>query len=265
MSRPESKDTDKKNKSGIAYAEIIRERRKAKGLNQEELGAMVSVRKNAVGAWESGRSRPDLSSVPVICEALGVSLEEFFGVRKEKKNGKEETGEFLARFKALTDYHQEIVLREMDILLEAQKASQIPKRKMIRIYRNDLSACAGPSYSIGETQGEQVWIEENPLTVQADEVIRVSGDSMEPRFHDGDQVLVKHHVSLHPGEIGIFTNGDSGYIKEYQRDGLHSLNPAYSTMVFSEEDEVRCIGKVIGIADEKMFARRDEYGLLQMD
>ena len=58
MSRPEQKDTGRINASGVAYAEIIRERRKAKGLNQEELGAMVSVRKNAVGAWESGRSNP---------------------------------------------------------------------------------------------------------------------------------------------------------------------------------------------------------------
>ena len=93
MSRPEQKDTGRINASGVAYAEIIREKRKAKGLNQEELGAMVSVRKNAVGAWESGRSRPDLNSVPVICEALGVSLEEFFGTRK----GKESENEYESR------------------------------------------------------------------------------------------------------------------------------------------------------------------------
>ena len=265
MSRPEPKDTGRINASGVAYAEIIRERRKAKGLNQEELGAMVSVRKNAVGAWESGRSRPDLNSVPVICEALGVSLEEFFGTRKGKESENESTGEFLSRFNALTDYHRQIVLREMDVLLEVQKASAPKQRKLIQIYRNDLSACAGPSYSIGETQGDQVWIEETPLTIQADEIIRVSGDSMEPRFHDGDQVLVKHHTSLRPGEIGIFTNGDSGYIKEYQRDGLHSLNPAYPTMVFTEGDEVRCIGKVIGVAQKELFAREDEYAMLNQD
>ena len=265
MSRPEPKDIGRKNASGVAYAEIIRERRKAKGMNQEELGALVSVRKNAVGAWESGRSRPDLSSVPVICEALGVSLDEFFGIRKEKESENETPGEFLSRFNALTDYHRQIVLREMDVLLEIQKASAPQKRKLIRIYRNDLSVCAGPSYSIGETQGEQVWIEETPLTIQADEIICVSGDSMEPRFHDGDQVLVKHHASLCPGEIGIFTNGDSGYIKEYQRDGLHSLNPAYPTMFFSEGDEVRCIGKVIGVAQKELFAREDEYATLNQD
>ena len=81
---------------------------------------------------------------------------------------------------------------------------------------------------------------------------------MEPEFHDGDQVLVRHGASIRPGEIGIFTNGDAGYIKVYQRDGLHSLNPAYPTMTFHEGDEVRCVGKVLGIAEKELFARENE-------
>ena len=64
------------NAAGIAYGELIRRQRKEKKMNQEELGALVKVGKNAVGAWEAGRSRPDVGSVPVICEALGLSLEE---------------------------------------------------------------------------------------------------------------------------------------------------------------------------------------------
>ena len=47
------------NAAGIAYGELIRRQRKAKHMNQEELGALVRVGKNAVGAWEAGRSRPD--------------------------------------------------------------------------------------------------------------------------------------------------------------------------------------------------------------
>ena len=257
MSKPEQKETALLNAAGISYAEIIRSRRREKGLSQEELGARVSVRKNAVGAWESGRSRPDLSSVPVICEMLDLSLEEFFGVPAMNESG-DVPEEFASRYAALTDYHRQIVLKQMDTLLEMQRPAVIRKRKLIRLFRNDLSACAGPSYAIGETTGEKVWIEETPLTAQADELIRVSGDSMEPEFHDGDEVLIRHCSSVRPGEIGIFTNGDAGYIKVYQRDGLHSLNPAYPTMLFSEGDEVRCVGKVLGIAGRELFARSDE-------
>ena len=258
MSRPEQKDTAMVNSSGVSYAEIIRTRRKEKGMNQEELGSMVHVGKNAVGAWESGRSRPDLNSVPVICEALGISLEDFYGIRRQISKKTNVPDEFISRYEALTDYHRQIVLHEMDALLKLQKTTIKEPRQLIRIYRNDLSACAGPSFSIGESSGEPVWIEKTPVTVLADEIIRVSGDSMEPEFHDGDQVLVQHGASVRPGEIGIFTNGDAGYIKVYQRDGLHSLNPAYPTIHFTEGDEVRCIGKVLGTAEYDLFAREDE-------
>ena len=257
MSKPEMKETGMLNAAGVPYAEIIRTRRREKGLSQEELGSRVSVRKNAVGAWESGRSRPDLSSVPVICETLGLSLEQFFGI-PEMKEEADVPAEFAERYSVLTDYHRQIVLKQMDTLLEMQKPAVIAKRKLIRLFRNELSACAGPSFMIGETTGEEVWIEETPMTAQADEIIRVSGNSMEPQFHDGDEVLVRHGASLRPGEIGIFTNGDAGYIKVYQRDGLHSLNPAYPTMSFGDGDEVRCIGKVLGIAGKELFARREE-------
>ena len=258
MSRQDQKETGLVNAAGVPYAGIIRSRRRERNMNQEELGVLAHVGKNAVGAWESGRSRPDLNSVPIICEALGLSLDEFYGIRGNEKKEEKIPEEFASRYAALTPYHRKIVLHEMDALLEMQRAAAKPKRKMIRLFCNDLSACAGPSLTIGETEGEEVWMEETPLTARADELIRVSGDSMEPAFHDGDRVLVQHAASIRPGEIGIFTNGDAGYIKVYRQDGLHSLNPAYATIVFSEEDEVRCVGRVLGIAEKELFARDDE-------
>ena len=76
---------------------------------------------------------------------------------------------------------------------------------------------------------------------------------MEPAYHDGDQVLVRHMSSVRPGEIGIFTNGNAGYMKKFGKEGLHSLNPAYPVMRFTENDDVRCIGKVIGIVRKHMI------------
>ena len=94
------------NAAGVPYAEMIRTRRREKGMSQEELGALARVGKNAVGAWEAGRSRPDLSSVPVICETLGIPIHEFFGIpeaactRQEKQNTDDAVRPFTARFSA---------------------------------------------------------------------------------------------------------------------------------------------------------------------
>lgn len=260
MARTERKDAGAAvNEAGVSYGELIRRFRREKGMSQEELGACVHVGKNAVGAWEAGRSRPDLSSVPVICEALGISVPAFFGLAESPNDISEprenEAIPFLERFQQLNSYHRQVILREMDVLVEMQKAQEAsPVRKLVTVYRSDLAACAGPSFQIGEAAGEPVWLYADTMTEHADEIISVSGDSMEPAFHDGDQVLVRHTTALRPGEIGIFTNGDAGYIKEYQKEGLRSLNPAYPMMRFHEGDEVRCIGKVIGKLTDDMTA-----------
>ena len=254
------------NAAGVAYGELIRRQRKAKHMNQEELGALVRVGKNAVGAWEAGRSRPDVGSVPVICEALDLSLEEFFGIMDEEQRRLERKGHIspeerttlLQRYGELNSYNRQVVLRQMDMLREMQTETENP-RKIIRLFRNELAVSAGPGETLEAARGEEVFLFADAMTEAADEIIRVNGDSMEPTYHDGELVLVSHAASVRPGEIGVFICGDTGYIKEYREDGLHSHNPAYNTITFTEGDAVRCIGRVLGKVDVNAWADQEEY------
>ncbi len=248
------------NAAGIAYGELIRRQRKEKKMNQEELGALVKVGKNAVGAWEAGRSRPDVGSVPVICEALGLSLEEFFGFPdKSGESGEysgisgEERADLLRRYGVLNPYNRQVIMRQMDMLHQMQEDTRKP-RKIIRLFRNELAASAGPGETLEATRGEEVFLFADQATETADEIIRVNGNSMEPTFMDGDLVLVKHTSRVRPGEIGVFICGDTGYIKEYREDGLHSHNPAYAPLVFSENEPVHCVGRVLGRVREDAWA-----------
>ena len=249
------------NAAGIAYGELIRRQRKAKKMNQEELGALVRVGKNAVGAWEAGRSRPDVGSVPVICEALDLSLEEFFGMPEKTEAipeitgmiSREEKSALLRRYGNLNRYNRQVIMRQMTVLQEMQGDVQEP-RKVIRLFRSELAASAGPGEVLDAARGEEVYVFASPITEAADEIIRVNGDSMEPTYHDGEQVLVKHSASVRPGEIGVFICGDTGYIKEYREDGLHSHNPAYAVITFDENDAVKCVGKVLGKVNDEDWA-----------
>jgi phage repressor protein C with HTH and peptisase S24 domain len=240
------------NAAGVAYGDLIRRQRRYKKMSQEELGTLVRVGKNAVGAWEAGRSRPDVASVPIICKALDLSLEEFFGLEettisvsvKEKLDEKEGT-ELIRRYASLNEYNRQVVMREMEMLYGMQGEMNKPARKVIRLFLNDLAASAGHGETLDAARGEEVFLYAGPDTRQADEIIRVNGDSMEPTYRNDDLVLVRHTSSLRQGEIGIFVTGDTGYIKEYRKDGLYSHNPAYAPIFFSEGTEVRCIGRVI--------------------
>lgn len=241
------------NEAGIPFGELIRKFRKRKGLSQEQLGALAGVKKNAVGAWEAGRSRPDVASVPILCRALGIPLSQFFGTKEEKN-----ASYLYERFIRLTPSQREAILRQMDRLYELQHQESRKPRELIKLYQNDISAAAGPVSYLDEHHGEMVYLISDEITRYSDEIIRVSGDSMEPSFMDGDWVLVQHTARIQEGEIGIFVNGQSGYIKEYRKDGLYSHNPRYTPIRFSEEDSVRCIGKVLGLLRPEQRATSED-------
>ena len=76
------------NAAGKAYGDILREYRKKKGMSQEQVGLIAGVKKNAVGAWEAGRSRPDVASIPALCKALELPLNVFFGLSDENREGR---------------------------------------------------------------------------------------------------------------------------------------------------------------------------------
>ena len=240
------------NAAGVAYGDLIRRQRRHKKMSQEELGTLVRVGKNAVGAWEAGRSRPDVASVPIICKALDLSMEEFFGLEEsavsvsvKEKLDEKEGAELIRRYTALNQYNRQVIMREMEMLYGMQGEMNNPVRKVVRLYMNDLAVSAGPGETLDAARGEEVFLYAQPDTKAADEIIRINGDSMEPTYQNGDHVLVRHTSTLRQGEIGIFVIGDTGYIKEYHKDGLYSHNPAYAPIFFSEGTEVRCIGRVI--------------------
>ena len=57
-----------------------------------------------------------------------------------------------------------------------------------------------------------------------------------------------------PGDVGAFMIDNETYIKEYQPDGLHSLNPKYDVMRFSDEESVYLIGRVMGVLSPESIA-----------
>ena len=54
--------------------------RRAKGWTQEELGQRLGVTNQAVSKWESQTSMPDISLLPSLTRALGISFEALYGM-----------------------------------------------------------------------------------------------------------------------------------------------------------------------------------------
>ena len=84
---------------------------------------------------------------------------------------------------------------------------------------------------------------------KADFGVHVSGDSMEPRFHDGDLIWIEQAEQLEDGEIGIFYFDGSAYVKKLQNNRrgayLVSLNKAYEPMPITESSSFKIFGRVL--------------------
>ena len=92
-------------------------------------------------------------------------------------------------------------------MYEKQTAKIIPFRS-IDIFENAVSAGTGNFLVDGPK--ETVRIDESILPEDTTFGVRISGDSMEPEFHDGQIAWVLQQESVANGEIGIFAlNGAS--------------------------------------------------------
>lgn len=90
---------------------------------------------------------------------------------------------------------------------------------------------------------------ENEINKNADYVIGVNGDSMDPEYSDGDIVYVQKTDHIETGDIGIFQKGNNIYIKKAGENGLISLNPNYPPLT-ADGDRIIVLGKVLGKAEE---------------
>ena len=98
-------------------------------------------------------------------------------------------------------------------MYEKQTAKIIPFRS-IDIFENAVSAGTGNFLVDGPK--ETVCIDESILPEDTTFGVRISGDSMEPEFHDGQIAWILQQESVANGEIGIFALNGEAYIKKLQ-------------------------------------------------
>ncbi|GEM_PF-6107731 len=77
--------------------ENIRLLRKKKGFSQEKLARAINVSPNTISKWETGKSIPDASLLPVLAEALETTIQGLYGEEGSKDDGGFEHRAFLKR------------------------------------------------------------------------------------------------------------------------------------------------------------------------
>ncbi|MBR7174450.1 MAG: LexA family transcriptional regulator [Clostridia bacterium] len=241
---------DKERRSHVG--QIIRKYRTDAGMDQAVLASRLGFTKTAVGNWELGLTRPDIDTIPRLCEVLRIPVTELLGIPQETALPFDDRC-VLDTYHQLDRFNRRTVTQMMDRLLFQQDTRE--KERLRGTYRGlclyEEAAAAGigalmPDYAESKT----IFAPKAKIPGGADCVIHVNGTSMEPTFPNGSYVYVNSEQEVSPGQIGIFIVNSEAFIKEYQPEGLVSHNKRYKTIRIGEETEVRCCGRVTGIVED---------------
>lgn len=180
--------------------------------------------------WKKGTTLPNALQLIGICNVLKINnINQKLSIEtcqrivdaKDKKSN-------IISLSAVTDREDKISHRQLPVVL--QKAS------------------AGYGQYIDEADIEMIYVRES-VPQNAEFGIHVSGDSMEPKFHNGDLVWVEKKDTLNSGEIGVFYLDGNIYIKrlEYGNTApcLKSLNRKYKPIPIKETSVFTVWGKVL--------------------
>lgn len=211
-----------------------------------DLAEAVGVSKSAVSHWLAGDNSPNIEVLAKICQVYGVKMSEMLNDRTELSPAEKQ---HIKKYRSLDLYGQKAVDNLMDIELE-RCSLVVGMPHMISLPMVELKASAGTGQWLGDDEyTTRVDVLDTPEARRANVVIEVSGDSMEPRYHDGDKVLVKLQPTVEQNEIGIFIVDNCGYIKKLGVNELISVNKEYDNIPLNEYNDVTCVGKVVGIAE----------------
>ena len=228
----------------------IKLHRKRNGWSQVELAKILGVGKSTIANYEKGYRSPRQNTIFQLADVFNVSVDDLFpAINAETPS----TPPVQAIYDQLTPPRQAKALTylEKQLLEQNEEETKINEvSEVIQLYSYnyyDHPASAGTGQYLNDVRVEQI---ELPIDVDADFVIPIKGDSMEPDYHDGDLVFIQTSVDLNNGVIGVFNYNGEAYIKQLVIDTeqayLHSLNPKYKDMPITPETDFRIIGEVVG-------------------
>lgn len=239
--------------------------RKEKKITLDELAEKSGVPKSTINKIIAGISKsPSLENVRAIAAVLGKTLDDFCDTPPVRVGVTNDEMEIVKKFRTLDAYGKETVSIILDreyvragAAISQQKPAPAAKAQRatltIDYYRLPVSAGTG-TVDPGDGYHDTLEVLANRYTVASDYVVRVQGDSMKPRFLDGDLLLVHKTDVVDFGEVGVFSVDGKSFIKQAGCGELISLNREYPPIPLTSA-AVYPQGRIIGVLDHAWIVR----------
>ena len=263
------------------YIDRIKKRKAEKKLTNETLAERSGIPLGTLSKFLAVMNdSPKLSNVIAICNALDCSVEYIVTGTPENTNNYTLTQEEISlveSYRSLDRWGQELArtvigAEQARVSAAGEEAVAVPEQKAEKTARvlrplaspvgryagervgsgkrpialYELPVSAGVGVYLDTESAESINIPVGEKTADADYALRISGNSMEPKYHNGDVLLVQNADSVEIGEAGIFLLDGSGFFKIFGGDRLISLNEDYGPILLKDFAEVQCKGRVVG-------------------
>lgn len=210
-----------------------------RGWSLSEFARKLDLPKSSISRYFNKSRQLPINKINLFADTLGVSSEYLLGIKISNND-------LLDIYNKLDSKRQTKVYDYASRQLEEQNGIQ--EEKVVYLVRGRQSA-AGSMIYVDDVDEEMGVLPSSIVPNGANELVQITGDSMEPIIKKGSEVYLRYQPTVEDGEIAIVRVEDEGVTCKYlYRDGqniiLRSENPEYEDIVIDAE-KVSVIGKVL--------------------
>ena len=210
-----------------------------KGWSLSEFARKLDLPKSSISRYFNKSRQLPINKINIFADTLGVSSEYLLGIKISNND-------LLDIYNKLDSKRQSKVYDFASRQLDEQNGIQ--EEKVVYLVRGRQSA-AGSMIHVDDVDAEMGVLPSSIVPNGANELVQITGDSMEPVIKKGSEVYLRYQPIVEDGEVAIVRVEDEGVTCKYlYRDGknviLKSENPKYEDIVVDAE-KVSVIGKVL--------------------
>ena len=215
----------------------LKARRKELKMTQKDIADQLGISYQAYSAWERRVKEPSKEKVKQLEKILKVPKGYFTEI------------DIVRLYNTLSNKGKNQVVEYARALVQKEKTQQV-----ISISENLYEYHVYEKMSAGI--GASVYDDRNYDTVYFNEELAhdfaswVSGDSMEPKYHNGSVALIRETGFDYDGAVYAVICNNQTYIKRVYREenGLRlvSINPKYKDIFISYDEDPRVVGIIVG-------------------
>ena len=256
---------------------------KKQKLTQKDLAEYLNLSTSTLSNW----LRMEERSVPAehiisICEFLDVTP--YYLLKGEDVKSASDSDQLSDEERELLEYFKDLPSNEQQQLIgmakllktQVQGRNDNDEQEIVlkpvprKVHTIKMTVIRKYNYPVGagintppdkDDDYSNIKISDEYIPHNANSLVSVSGDSMEPDYPDGCWVWVNMKYPCdrneYMGKAVIANNHGELLLKIAEKDGLHSINESYS--IITDVEDCRIIGIVIDVAGEDVIKMVEKY------